>query len=291
MKGFMEKFRKFLKIPNDFSVKGWHKISYIDWGNPNCDKVIFCVHGLSRNAQDFDYLALELQDKFRIIAIDIVGRGLSSWHEDKTMYNYANYVADCQYLLENLNISKVIWLGTSMGGIIAMQLFANNNNLIEKLILNDIGTFLPGKALTRVTSYVSKKQEFVNLYDAQKALATKLQTFGISNKEHMQYLYEISIVKNNFGKYVFNYDPEIIKTPNKSIELPDIDLEYLWKNINIPVLLLRGKKSDIFLKQNAEEMKMSKINIDLVEFDNVGHAPALMDKMQIKVIKDWLDGC
>jgi pimeloyl-ACP methyl ester carboxylesterase len=58
-------------------------LGYTEWGRPHSPQTILCVHGLTRNARDFDFLAEALAEKgARVIAIDMVGRGTSSWLAD-----------------------------------------------------------------------------------------------------------------------------------------------------------------------------------------------------------------
>ena len=72
-----------------------HQIAYTDWGNPSNPNVIVCVHGLTRNCRDFDFLAQTLQAEFRVISVDVVGRGQSDWLEHAQDYDfYPLYLSD-----------------------------------------------------------------------------------------------------------------------------------------------------------------------------------------------------
>ncbi len=58
-------------------------LGYTEWGNPDAAQTIICVHGLTRNARDFDFLAKALSHRgARVIALNMVGRGTSSWLAD-----------------------------------------------------------------------------------------------------------------------------------------------------------------------------------------------------------------
>ena len=59
---------------------GFHRIAYTDWGDPAAEKVVVCVHGLTRNGRDFDRLAECLAEAgARVVCPDVVGRGRSDW--------------------------------------------------------------------------------------------------------------------------------------------------------------------------------------------------------------------
>jgi pimeloyl-ACP methyl ester carboxylesterase len=56
---------------------------------------VLCVHGLTRNASDFGYLAAALAAAgHRVIAVDVAGRGASDWLKTATNYNYGAGVCD-----------------------------------------------------------------------------------------------------------------------------------------------------------------------------------------------------
>ena len=94
------------------------RIAYYQFGREdNPDKVI-CLHGLTRNGLDFEWLALELAKDFHVICPDMAGRGNSDWLEDKSDYNYATYLSDLRALSAALSLTQVDWIGTSMGGIL-----------------------------------------------------------------------------------------------------------------------------------------------------------------------------
>ena len=58
---------------------GFKKVCYREWGTPNIKNVLICVHGLSRNRLDFDTIAAALSSHYRILAVDMPGRGNRDW--------------------------------------------------------------------------------------------------------------------------------------------------------------------------------------------------------------------
>ena len=121
---------------------GFHRVAYTEWGDANNPRVLMCVHGLSRNGRDFDALAEAMQDRYRVICPDIVGRGESEWLQHSADYNYPQYLADMNALIARLNVSSVDWVGTSMGGLIGMMLAAQPGAPIQKLVMNDVGPYI-----------------------------------------------------------------------------------------------------------------------------------------------------
>ena len=135
---------------------GFHRIVYFEWGDPRNEHVLVCVHGLTRRGRDFDYLARALEDRFRVVCVDLPGRGASDWLPVAADYQPATYVADLAALIARLDVPQVDWLGVSLGGLIGMMLAAQPKSPLKRLILDDIGAFIGLEALQRIASYVGQ---------------------------------------------------------------------------------------------------------------------------------------
>ena len=261
------------------------------WGDENNKDILFCVHGLSRNARDFDYVARVLAEKYQVLAIDVVGRGQSDWVLDKSYYNYEIYIEDFVQIIEQLNITKLNWLGTSMGGIIGMGIAAKFPKLIDKIILNDIGTFIPKKALQRIAKYISIVPEFDNVALAKNFFKLILVNFGIKEEEHWDHIVTHSIEQKENGKYTMLYDPGIAELfRGVSIDdIQDVNLREQWENVAFnKMMIIHGEKSDILLADDVNYMLKSKNNISHITLSGVGHAPALVNAWEIEPIKKFL---
>ena len=85
---------------------GFHRVHYTEWGDPHSSKVLICVHGLTRTGRDFDFLAAALEQDYRVLCPDVVGRGESDWLADKTDYTYPLYVNDLAMLLATVLLNR-----------------------------------------------------------------------------------------------------------------------------------------------------------------------------------------
>ncbi len=129
--------------PRPGAVRYWlagrfYRLAFEEWGGPTAPTVV-CVHGLTRNGRDFDGLATELADRFRVICPDLPGRGASDWLADPMLYQAQHYVAALSHLLAWIG-TDVSWVGTSLGGICGMVIAAASDTPVTKLVLNDIQT-------------------------------------------------------------------------------------------------------------------------------------------------------
>ncbi|HVS27620.1 MAG TPA: alpha/beta hydrolase [Burkholderiales bacterium] len=285
---------------------GFHRIAYTEWGNPDNAHVVVCVHGLTRNARDFDFLAAALQSDCRVVCPDMPGRGNSERLGHAEDYNYTVYVADMAALLARLGAgghSKILnlaakifgrvknpiidWVGTSMGGLIGMMIAAQPKSPIRRLVMNDVGPLVPAAALRRLGEYVGKDPQFASLEEFEAYVRKVSSPFGPLTDAQWRHLALHSVKQHEDGRYGFKYDPAI-GAPLKATIFQDVELWSFWENVRCPVLILRGAESDLLLRETAEKMCKREAPTQLVELPGIGHAPMLMTDDQIKIVRDFL---
>lgn len=265
---------------------GFHRLHYYEWGEPDNDRVVVCVHGLTRTGRDFDHLAQTLARDFRVICPDIAGRGKSAWLSHKEDYSYPQYCADMATLIARSGARTVDWVGTSMGGIIGMLLAAQPRNPIRRLVINDVGPFIPKLALERLKIYVGTAPTFESLEEGEIYLRFVSAPFGPLSDDQWRHLATHSFTEREGGKWAVRYDPAISHAFSGQIN--DINLWTYWDLIQCPVLLIRGADSDLLMPETAQEMTRRGPKARLVEFSGIGHAPMLMEEQQIEIVRDFL---
>ena len=269
------------------SAAGFHTVAYTQWGRDDAPRTVVCVHGLTRNGRDFDALALNLVDRYRVACPDVVGRGKSGRIANPALYGYPQYCADMAALIARLGVEQVDWVGTSMGGLIGMMLAAQPNSPIRRLVINDVGPFISKVGLQRIADYVGKDPVFEDIAAVESYLRFVLMGFGRLPDEAWRHMAEHSARQRPDGRYGLAYDPAIAEA-FKAQPMGDVDLWAFWDRIQCPVLVLRGETSDILLPETAEEMTGRGPGARVVEFANAGHAPALMTDDQIAVVRNFL---
>ena len=262
-------------------------MAYTEWGAPDAARTLICVHGLTRNGRDFDSVALALENGYRVICPDIAGRGCSDWLPDGIYYQNSGYLSDLATLFAHLGVTEVDWLGTSMGGILGMLMASMPGNPIKRLIINDVGPFLPKAALERIAGYTGKAPDFADIEALEAYLREVHAPFGDLTDKQWRHMAETSALKSDGGKVALAYDPAIGDN-FRTGSFEDIDLWAYWDAILCPVLVVRGENSDLLLREYAEEMTRRGPKAELTEIAGCGHAPALMAADQIAFVRDWL---
>ena len=270
-----------------FGSAGFHRMSYTEWGAPNAARTLICVHGLTRNGRDFDSVASALEDGYRVICPDIVGRGCSDWLATGIHYQNSAYLADLVTLFAHVDATEVDWLGTSMGGILGMMMASMPGNPIKRLIMNDVGPCLPKAALKRIAGYTGKALDFANIGALEAYLRVVHAPFGDLTDQQWRHMAETSALRLDNGKIALAYDPAIGDN-FRTGPLDDVDMWGFWDAIPCPVLVIRGQNSDLLLKEHAEEMIRRGPKAELAQIAGCGHAPALMASDQIALVRDWV---
>ena len=292
---------------------GFHRVAYTDWGDPTNPHVVVCVHGLARNSRDFDFLAAELAGECRVVCMDVVGRGESDWLEAKSDYTFSTYLNDAAAMLARVTAppeakwfrkssvkARLDWVGTSMGGLIGMFLAAKRGSPIRRLVLNDVGALVPWSALFRIKGYITRGRRFRDLGEVEAYLREVCAPFGPLSDAQWRHLAQHSATREDgvqSSPYVLRYDPGIGEGLHGHIDpefpigpdlLRGIDLWSVWSKVECPTLVLRGADSEVLPPAVLQEMRQRRPGLEVAEFPGVGHAPALMNAEQIRVVKGFL---
>ena len=262
------------------------RLHYRDYPGPADRPPILCLPGLTRNARDYHDLARRLSPDWRVIAIDLRGRGDSGYAKDPMSYVPLTYVQDVEALLRELDVARYVAFGTSLGGIVAMLLAGTAREKLAGLVLNDVGPEISPEGLSRIRSYVGKSNTWPTWLHAARAVAEANESvypdFQLEDWLAMaKRLYRL----NSAGRIVLDYDMKIaepFRVPGNEAG-PD-----MWRALEglktVPTLLVRGATSDVLAASVAERMAGVLEQGDLLTIPATGHAPTLDEPEAIAAI-------
>ena len=265
---------------------GFHRVNYYEWGDADNPNVLICVHGLTRNGRDFDDLARALSSEYRVLCPDMAGRGKSEWLTHKEDYGYPLYCSDMAALIARSGARQVDWVGTSMGGMVGMFLAAQPNSPLRRLVMNDVGAFIPKKSLERLSGYVGKDPRYASFDEFEQYIRAVSAPFGPLTAAQWRHLAQTNGRQFEDGRWGPIYDPALGLA--FSTAPADVVLWPFWDQVRCATLLLRGAVSDLLLAETAQEMTRRGPKAKLVEFAGIGHAPMLMAEDQIGVVTEFL---
>jgi pimeloyl-ACP methyl ester carboxylesterase len=266
---------------------GFHRLVYFEWGDPANERVLICVHGLTRRGRDFDFLARALEDRYRVVCVDLPGRGRSDWLPLAAGYQPTTYIQDMAAMIARLGVEEVDWLGVSLGGLMGMMLAATPKTPIRHLVVDDIGGYVGAEALQQIATYVGQDPAFPDRAGLEAYMREVNVGYGPLTDAQWAHVVEHGHRIDEAGLWRQHYDPKLAE-PFKAGFSEPVALWPLWEAIRCPVLVLRGALSQILTRETADEMLTRKPATTLVEFAGVGHAPMLMADDQIAAVRDWL---
>jgi pimeloyl-ACP methyl ester carboxylesterase len=260
----------------------------VEWGSRRATRAVVCVHGYSGNSRDFDYLARALAEEWRVVCIDVAGRGESDWLRTSLEYNFAQFAGDLGNVISQLGLKEVDWVGTSMGGLLGMMIASTPSSPIRRLVMNDIGAYVPLAALQAIGRNLDAPGSFATLDEVEAHMRHTHRDWGDLTDEQWRHFAVHGSRPLDDGGYRLHYDPRIARLAQAYPLTPGLFMWDAWYRVRCPVLLLRGERSEIFPAHVAKTMLDAKPQAELVEISGCGHVPALMSEDQIETVRNFL---
>lgn len=252
-------------------------------GNP----IVMMIHGLAGQAHVFDGIASYLSGRFHVYCLDVRGRGESAWGPPEG-YGIDAYVDDLEAVRAALGIQRFTLIGTSMGGIIAINYIPRFPERVDKVVINDIGPEIDPAGLARILRYVGQAPEM--FADMKSVVKYYRENYG-PMVEHLPEdqaadFARWNVRKSDSGVYVWKMDPAVRAG---GAPAPSMDQWEAVSRIACPALILRGGKSDVLSAETARRMAEAMANAHIVEVPEVGHAPVLIEAAAVKALDTFLN--
>lgn len=271
-----------------YSVEGL-RLHYRDYPGPRDKPPILCIPGLTRNARDFEPVAERYAGDWRVLCLELRGRGMSDHDPDPSRYTPQHYVADILKLLDQEGIADAVFFGTSLGGICTMLLASTDADRIAGALLNDIGPEVEQAGVDRISGYVGREVTFESWEQAIGVLAERnrdmFPAWGQGEWERFAH----RIMCETDDGIVFEYDKNIAGNFRAATEGSQGANWHLFEALaGRPVLILRGALSDLLAAKVAEQMvERLAGDAELVVVPDVGHTPNL-EEPEVQAAMDRL---
>jgi esterase len=263
-------------------------LHYLEWGAVDAPPMV-CVHGYTGSADAFNALARHLQDRYRILALDVRGHGESAWSQAGS-YRYADQAGDLAGFADRLGLDRFTLIGTSMGGIIAMAYAAEHAQRLSGLVINDIGPEAEA-GTQRITQMVgSRPEEFASLDEAMVYRRAMSPILAARNPEDQHELALGVLRQRPDGRWGWKMDPAYIR---QRVEHGAPARPPLWpalQALSCPALVVWGKESDVLSEAQARRMVDLLPRGELVAVPAIGHAPTLVEPVVLAALDRFLCG-
>jgi pimeloyl-ACP methyl ester carboxylesterase len=238
---------------------------------------ILCIPGLTRNARDFEGVADRLKGDWRLICVELRGRGQSDYAKDPMTYVPPVYWQDVEALIAELGLKRFVLFGTSLGGLITMLLALAGSDRIAGALLNDVGPVLEPAGLEHIRSYVGRSQSWPTWLHAARFLC-EAQSDRYPGWDIGRWLVHAKRLckLNQSGRIVFDYDMRIAEPFRQPAGETGFDLWTAFAALKgVPSLVVRGGSSDLLSAATVERMVAENPGMEAATVPNVGHAPTL----------------
>jgi len=254
------------------------KLAYRKIGN---GKPLFILHGLFGSSDNWQTLAKQLAEDFTIYLIDARNHGRSPHSDD---FSYELMSNDLLEVIDYEGLEKVNLLGHSMGGKTVLYFTVQHPEKVEKLIVVDIGPKKYPVTNQFVVDALDKfdPQNLTSRKEAETILSEHIEDEG--TKQFL--LKNLYWDDNQKLQWRFNF-PSLkanIKAVGEVTPLPP-------SPIDIPVLFIKGEKSDYIFPSDIKHMKNMFPNAHLEVIPHAGHwVHADQPKAFSEVVLKFLQG-
>jgi pimeloyl-ACP methyl ester carboxylesterase len=227
-----------------------------EWGEPDATPVVF-LHGGGQTRHSWSGTARAAADAgFRAITVDHRGHGDSDRAPDGD-YRQRAFIADVRAIVASLAAPPFL-VGASLGGIAALMATGTEPAApCRGLVLVDVTPRLEQRGVMRVLEFMRAAPDgFASLDEAADAIA--------AYNPHRKRSKDLAGLEKNLrrgadGRYRWHWDPALLKTwnpdeydPVEAARLTDARLAAA-KSLKMPVLLVRGRSSDVVSEEVARE--------------------------------------
>jgi pimeloyl-ACP methyl ester carboxylesterase len=234
-------------------------------------RAVLMLHGGGQNRHSWKRTGQVLADNgCHVIVLDGRGHGDSEWAPDGD-YSIDAFTADARAVVDQVG-KPVVVVGASLGGMTGILLArALGPEKVTGLLLVDVVPRVETAGTDRIRDFMSSGMEgFESLDEAAEAVAAYLphRTKPRSSEGLTRNL------RYRDGRWFWHWDPAFLVHPENSPIGRTDEIKSAAIELAMPVLLIRGKLSDVVSQQGVDEFLRDVPTAEFVELSNAGHTAA-----------------
>ena len=251
---------------------------------------LLCLPGMTRNSKDFAHVAAMFAGRRRVLCPDYRGRGLSAYDPDWRHYEPTVYLNDILHLLTALDVRKVIVIGTSLGGLLAMGLAILRPGLMVGAVLNDIGPEIGAGGLNHILDYVARDRPQPDWAAAAAEMQRTFSYLELGDARNWERMARATYKECPDGLLRFDWDVRLVRPFRRALRRRQDLWPYFRALRAIPTLAIRGGMSRVFLPACLERMAAEKPDLITVTVPDVGHTPNLGEPLAADALIKFIGG-
>ncbi|ODR07827.1 peroxidase [Mycolicibacillus koreensis] len=245
-----------------------------EWNTEGADAAlptVLLLHGGGQNRFSWKRTGQVLADRgFHVVALDTRGHG-DSQRSPGADYAIETLAADVAAVLAAIG-RPVALVGASLGGLTAILVADQAGpQAVRKLVLVDVVPRFEKSGSARIRDFMFRHVDgFDSLEDAADAIAAYLphrdrprSTEGLTKN-----------LRHRDGRWFWHWDPALLTKPGDDPALRTEKLERAARDLTIPILLIRGKLSDVVSTAGVQDFLAKVPGAEFVELGNAGHTAA-----------------
>jgi pimeloyl-ACP methyl ester carboxylesterase len=257
------------------------KLHYLDYGTAGRTPML-CIHGGAAHAHWFDFIARGFTADYHVHSLDLRGHGDSEW-VDPPAYFYKDYASDLNEVIETLDLRDFVLMGHSMGGAVSLLYAATYPGRVKTLIVIDSTVNLSPDRIAKLRDVGSRPgssyatlEELISRYRLRPGESQ-------AAPEVVRHIASYSGRQMGDGSWKHKFDRNVYATREMSDGRPN------WNRLKIPVLLVKGDRSDRLSPEVYADVKARCPQAELVEVSHSDHHVTLDNPAEfVQKVKPFL---
>jgi pimeloyl-ACP methyl ester carboxylesterase len=250
-----------LRIPGADGVE----LNCLEWSREGVPLLL--LHGFANEAHIWDEFVPHVADYYRVLALDLRGHGDSDRHPDAA-YDYADYVADLESVIDHLGAERVVLVAHSLGGRVAMLYGGRHPEKVAGMVIVDSAPELDARGTARISLDVAEHRDpsFASVADYEQML---VHNYPAARPAAIRRMATHELRQRDDGRFVLKMDTRFRDAigdatradgsfdPEAALQHQREHHEAMWealRKLDCPTLVVRGAASDFLSPDIADRM-------------------------------------